>query len=479
MCIGGAWLPDGQGRRPGGRELKKRFAQLAAGIRQMLRRMRPPQIVVLLFLALVLVGSGLLCLPVCSQAGQPTDFLTALFTATSATCVTGLIQVDTGLYWSGFGQAVILALIQIGGLGFMTIATVFFLALRQKVSFKQRLVLAQGLGIDDVSGVVSLVKNVLLGTLAVEGAGALILFFRFLPEFGAARAAWYGVFHAVSAFCNAGFDVLGDVSYGGSLSRYVEDPVVNLTIMALVLIGGLGFAVWGELRHTRRFSRLSLYARLVLLITAALTFGSGALFALLEWNNPQTIGALSPGGKILASLFQSVTLRTAGFVSFNQDGLTEVSKLLSCALMCVGGSSGSTAGGVKTVTMGLVLLSAWSAMRGKAQLVIFRRGISRLDRENASALALLVLSLALLGAAVLSVCDGCSLLNAVYETMSAICTVGITTGITASLCVASKLILIVYMFFGRVGIMTIGIGFMMADRAHARVQYAEAKVMIG
>ena len=441
--------------------------------------MRPPQIVVLVFLALVLAGSAVLCLPICAKSGEPTSFLTALFTATSATCVTGLIQVDTGTYWSTFGQVVIILLIQLGGLGFMTVSTIFFLALRRRIGLRQRMVLAQGLGVSSMSGVVRYVRNVVLGTFAVEGAGAVILFFRFLPEFGAGRALWYGVFHAISAFCNAGFDILADVDCGGSIARYVTDPVINLTLMALIVIGSLGFAVWGEIRHEKRFSRLSVYARLVILITLVLIFGGGALFALLEWNNPGTIGNFTPGGKLLAALFQSVTLRTAGFASFNQDALTEASKVLSDLLMFVGGSSGSTAGGVKTVTMGLVILSAVSTMRGKRQVTVFRRAISQQDVSNAVSIALLVLNLSLLGAAVITVCDGCSFMNAIYETISALCTVGLTTGITSSLCTASKLILIVFMFFGRVGIMTIGVGFMMGDRARERVQYAETKVMIG
>ena len=459
--------------------MSERLQALAASIQKPFRRMRPPQIVVLVFLALVLTGGAILCLPVCAKTREPTSFLTALFTATSATCVTGLIQVDTGTYWSTFGQVVIILLIQLGGLGFMTVSTIFFLALRRRIGLRQRMVLAQGLGVSSMSGVVRYVRNVILGTFCVEGAGALILFFRFLPEFGFGKALWYGVFHSISAFCNAGFDILADVEYGGSIARYATDPVINLTLMALIVIGSLGFTVWGEIRRTRRFSRLSVYARLVLLITAGLIFGGGALFALLEWNNPGTIGSFSTGGKLLAALFQSVTLRTTGFASFNQDALTEASKLLSNILMFVGGSSGSTAGGVKTVTMGLVVLSAVSTMRGRRQVTVFRRSISQQDISNAVSVALLVLGLSLFGAAVLTVCDRCSFLNAIFETTSALCTVGLTTGITSTLCAASKLILIVFMFFGRVGIMTIGVGFMMGDRARERVQYAETKVMIG
>ena len=371
--------------------------------------MRPPQIVVLVFLLLVLTGSAILCLPVCAKSGEPTKFLTALFTATSATCVTGLIPVDTGTYWSTFGQVVIILLIQLGGLGSHDRFNHLLSCARRRIGLRQRMVLAQGLGVSSMSGVVRYVRNVILGTFCVEGAGALILFFRFLPEFGAERP--YGTACSIRFPRSAmqALTFLADVSYGGSVARYVTDPVVNLTLMALIVIGSLGFSVWGEIRHTRRFQGSRFYARLVILITLGLIFGGGALFALLEWNNPGTIGNLTPGGKILASLFQSVTLRTAGFASFNQDALTEASKVLSDLLMFVGGSSGSTAGGVKTVTMGLVVLSAVSTMRGRRQVTVFGRSISQEDISNAVSVALLVMGLSLLGAAVITCVTGAAL----------------------------------------------------------------------
>ncbi len=441
--------------------------------------MRPAQIIVLVFLAVILAGAALLTLPASSRSGRPTDFLSALFTATSATCVTGLIVVDTGTHWSGFGQAVILIMIQIGGLGFMTIASIFFFALRQKIGLKQRLVISQAFSLDDMSGIVRFVKHVLLGTLAVEGAGAAILCVRFWPEFGFLRALWYGVFHAVSAFCNAGFDVLGDLEAGGSLCRYVSDPAVNITIMLLIVIGGLGFAVWGDVRKNRRFSRMSVYTRLVLLITLGLIFGGAAILALLEWNNPATLGGLTPGGKLLAALFQSVTLRTAGFTTIDQNALSDVSKAVSDLLMFIGGSSGSTAGGVKTVTIGVVILYAVGTARGRSQVTAFKRTVSPRAVSQAVAIVLLVFALALLGAGMLCVCDGVALENALYETISALCTVGLTTGITSSLGAASRILLMIYMFFGRVGIMTISVGFMAANPAAERTQYAQTKIMIG
>ena len=287
------------------------------------------------------------------------------------------------------------------------------------------------------------------------------------------------MFHSVSAFCNAGFDVLADTDVGGSLCRYAADPVVNFTIMALIIIGGLGFAVWGDIRHNRRFTRMSVYTRLVIIITTVLIFGGAGLFAALEWNNPGTLGSFTIPQKLMAALFQSVTLRTAGFATFDQNALSDVSKAVADFLMLVGGSSGSTAGGVKTVTVGVILLAAWSTARGRTSVQIMKRRIPQQAIANASALFILVLMLSGLGAAFLSVADHVSLENALYETISALCTVGLTTGITSSLCVASQLVLIVFMFFGRLGIMTISVGFMAADRAEERVSYAETKIMIG
>ena len=453
--------------------------RISARAANILRKMTPPQIIAVMFLTIILVGAAILTLPVSSAAGTPTGFLTCLFTATSATCVTGLSVVETGLHWSIFGQWVILLLIQIGGLGFMSIAAVFYIVLRRRIGLKKRMVLAQALSMDSMSGVVRLVRNVVLGTLAVEGSGAVLLTACFLRRFPFWTALRCGVFHAVSAYCNAGFDILADVDAGGSLSAYAADPIFNFIIMALIIIGGLGFAVWGDIRHNRRFSRMSVYTRLVILITTVLIFGGAGIFAALEWNNPGTLGGLTPSQKLMAALFQSVTLRTAGFATFDQNALSDVSKAVADFLMLIGGSSGSTAGGVKTVTVGVILLAAWSTARGRTSVQIMKRRIPQQAVANASALFILVLLLSGLGAAFLSIADHVSLENALYETISALCTVGLTTGITSSLCAASQIVLIIFMFFGRLGIMTISVGFMAADRAEERVSYAETKIMIG
>lgn len=455
------------------------FTRARARIQKILRQMRPAQIIVLVFALLILAGALLLSLPVSAASGKPTPFLTCLFTATSATCVTGLSVVETGLHWSVFGQWVILVMIQIGGLGFMSIASIFFLVLRQKIGLKKRMVLAQALSMESMGGIVSMVKNVLLGTFAVEGAGAVILTICFVQRFPFLQALRYGVFHSISAFCNAGFDLLADVQYGGSLSYYALNPVFNVTIMALIIIGGLGFFVWGDIRHHRRFSQLSVYTRMVLVITGILIFGGAALFAVLEWNNPATIGTFDAGQKLLCALFQSVTTRTAGFCTFSQAQMTDASKAVSDVLMFVGGSSGSTAGGLKTVTLGVTVLSAIAAARGRSRVSVYRHTIPAEQVSQAFALLALMFSLSFMGAIYISAANGCDITDAVFETVSAIATVGLTAGLTSSLSAASHVILIIFMFFGRVGIMTISVGFLTASHAEDRFAYAPAKMMIG
>lgn len=448
-------------------------------LRETMRAMRPAQIITLMFLAVIFLGAAVLTLPAASAAGKPTDFLTCLFTATSATCVTGLSVVETGLHWSVFGQWVILLLIQIGGLGFMSILAVFSLALRRRIGLKKQMVLAQALGAPEMRGVVRLVRNVVLGTLAVEGVGAALLSLCFVRRFPFWTALRYGVFHAVSAYCNAGFDVLADVEAGGSLCAYAADPAVNFIIMALITIGGLGFLVWGELRRMRRFSELSVYARLVLVISALLTFGGAALIALLEWNNPLTLGTMPVWEKLMAALFQSVTTRTAGFFTIPQTGLSDAAMAVSDVLMFIGGSSGSTAGGLKTVTFGVVLFAAVGTARGRTKVSVWRHGITQEQINQAMTLLMLMLSLSFAGAVFVSASSGCSLSAALYETVSALATVGLTAGLTPTLGIAAKLLLIVFMFFGRVGIMTIGVAFMTGNRPQERFAYASAKLLIG
>ena len=443
------------------------------------RKIRTEQYIVAAFLAVILLGALLLTLPAASRSGTSCGFLTALFTSTSATCVTGLVLADTYVQWTGFGQIVILCLIQIGGLGFMSIISIFFFLLHRKIGLQQRLIMAQGFSLNGMDGVVHLVRKVLLWTLVLEAGGAAILTARFAGTYGFWQAFRWGIFHAISAFCNAGFDLFGKLKSGSSLELFVHDPVVNFVIMALIVIGGLGFYVWVDLSRRGRLKRLSVHTKLVLSITAVLIFGGAALFALLEWNNPETIGRFSTGEKLLASLFQSVTCRTAGYASVPQGALTDASKALSSVLMLIGGSAGSTAGGIKTVTVGILFLSALNAARGKSRLTVFGRTIGDGQIRQAVTVMILMASLAFGGAIAISAAGGFSFLDSLFETTSALGTVGLTTGLTPLLGAGSKVLLILFMFFGRVGIMTISFGFLLSDQAEERYHYAEAKVLIG
>ena len=437
------------------------------------------KIIAIAFAGIILLGAGLLSLPAASRSGISCGFLPALFTATSATCVTGLVLYDTFTLWSGFGQFVIIGLIQTGGLGFMSAATLFVFLLRRRIGLKQRLVMAQALSVGDMDGIVRLQKTVLKGSFAVEGIGALVLFLRFLPEFGFVKALKWGAFHAVSAFCNAGFDIFGCITPGASLMEFQSDPVVLLTLGALVTIGGLGFLVWQDVAEHKRFHKCSVYTRLVLLTTAGLIFLGWAGICLLEWNNPGTLGPMSLEDKLLNGLFQSVTLRTAGFVSFDQSLLTDSGKAFSMVLMLVGGSSGSTAGGLKTVTFIVLVLFMAARARGKSSVCVFKRTIPQSQVLDAMTIALLMMTLAVLGGIFISASCSVSLVDALYETVSAIATVGLTAGVTGKLTVPAQILIILYMYFGRVGILTISLGFLTGDRAEERFHYAQTNLLIG
>lgn len=432
------------------------------------------------FLLVIFLGSVLLSLPVSSRNGESCGAMTAVFTATSATCVTGLSLVDSYSQWSAFGQVVLLGLIQIGGLGYMAFVSVFYFLLRRRIGLRERLVLQQAMALDELEGVVRLVRLMLAGTFLVEGTGALILTFRFLTEYPLKKALWLGVFHAISAFCNAGFDILGFITPGASLGAYRGDVVVNLTLSALIAIGGLGFFVWNDLLMLRQKNhRLSVHTRLVLWTTGTLLAGGTLAILALEWNNPATLGGLTVGKKILAAFFQSGTTRTAGFAAVDQGSLTGSGKLVSMLLMLVGGSSGSTAGGIKTVSVALLFLMSYSVLRNHKETVLFGRRIPQQQMASAASIALLVSGLGLMGGMILSATNGLALSDCLYESISAICTVGLSTGITAGLNLGSKILLIVYMFFGRVGIMTISFAFMTKIPPDNAVRRPEARVLIG
>ena len=443
------------------------------------RSLSPTRIIALTFGAIILTGALLLSLPIASRSGVSCGFLPALFTATSATCVTGLVLFDTWTQWSGFGQIVILTMIEIGGLGFMSAASLVVFLLRRKVGLRQRMLMAQALSVDDMQSVVKLQKWVLVGSLSIQACGALILFLRFLPQFGPIRAVKWGVFHSVSAFCNAGFDILGSIGPGKSVAAFNQDPVVMFTLMALVVLGGLGFFVWEEVIRVRSFKKYSVYTKLVLLTTGILILGGAVLILLLEWDNPETLGTMPIGGKILNGFFQSVTLRTAGFASFDQAALTESSKAVSLVLMLIGGSSGSTAGGVKTVTFMVLLLFIGARLQGKSTVTVFKRSILPEKVLDAMTIVLTVLGLSVLGAAIICITSPVSFTNGLFEAVSALATVGLTAGVTPVLSVPAQIVIIVFMYFGRVGVLTLSLGFLMGDRAEDRFRYAHTNLLIG
>ena len=442
-------------------------------------KMMPTQMIALGFALIILLGTLLLLLPVSSRDGRSCGIMTALFTATSASCVTGLVLVDTWTQWSGFGQGVLLMLIELGGLGFMSAASLVIFLLRKKVGLRQRMIMAQALSMNEISGVVGLQKWVLFGSLSIQAAGALILFLRFLPQYGPAQSAWWGVFHAVSAFCNAGFDVVGSILPGGSVVIFQNDPVVLITLMVLIILGGLGFFVWQELARLKSLRKLSVYSRLVLLTTACLILGGAALIGLLEWNNPGTLGSMPTGQKILNMFFQSVTLRTAGFASFDQALLTPAGKAVSMFLMLIGGSSGSTAGGVKTVTFLVLLLFIFTRARGGSTVQVFKRSVPREKIMDAMTIVAILVMLALGGAVVICALCPVSFADGLYETVSALATVGLSAGVTPQLPLAAQLLIILYMYFGRVGVLTLSLGFLMTDNARERAHYADTNLLIG
>ena len=443
------------------------------------RNISATKVIAIAFGAIILLGSLLLNLPVASRDGVSCGFLSALFTATSATCVTGLSLFDTWTQWSGFGQTVIFCLIEIGGLGFMSAATLVIFLMRRRIGLKERLVMAQSLSVGEMDDIVRLQKTVLTGSFLVQTLGAVVLLLRFWPEYGFVTALRWGVFHSVSAFCNAGFDVFGCLNPGVSLAEFRSDPVVLLTLGSLVVFGGLGFLVWQEMAEKRIFRKFSVYTRLVLLTTLGLILAGWVLIALLEWNNPHTLGGLSTGDKILNSLFQSITLRTAGFASFDQAMLTDGGKAISIALMFIGGSSGSTAGGLKTVTFVVLLLFMATRARGWSTISVFRRTIPEGQVLDAMTIGFLMLFLSFFGGIFISITSPVGFTDALFESVSAIATVGVTAGVTGKLSVAARILIIIYMYFGRVGVLTISLGFLMGDQTGERFRYARTNLLIG
>ena len=447
-----------------------------------MRKLTPTQVLALGFPLIMLIGMLLLMLPVSSAAGEWTSPLTALFTSVSATCVTGLVVVDTGTYWSLFGQIVILILVQIGGLGFMSIAVVLSMLIRRRITPRERMLIAQSYGLDSVENMTVLVRRVIVGTLIFEGTGALLLATQFAPIFGRGRGLWYGLFHSITAFCNAGFDILG--GYSGeysSLIAFADNPVVCLTVIALVTIGGIGFLVWTDfLLFFRTRRRFSVYTCFVLIMAAVLLFGGAMLFLLFEWNNPATLADLPVGQKMLSALFQSMTLRTAGFATVDNSLLSSPSKLLGILLMIIGGASGSTAGGVKMVTVGIVVVTVIRTLTGHREINLFGRRITAEQFMRAAVLLFIQFTVIFMGTVILIAHGGAEPMAALYEVTSAAGTVGISFGLTPALGVVEQITLMVLMYFGRVGILTVTYAVSMGQsRDKNCITYPDANLLIG
>lgn len=431
------------------------------------------QIIIFGFLGVILAGTLLLMLPIASRERQITPFADALFTATSASCVTGLVVRDTVTSWSLFGQVILLVLIQIGGMGIVTASLAVFLFSGKRISLKQRSTMQESISATQVGGIVRLTGFILKTTLALELLGAAAMAPVFIRDFGPARGIWYALFHSVSAFCNGGFDLMGNTEPYSSLCFYLSQPVINITIMLLIVLGGLGFTTWDDLRRCRFHVRFcSMQTKTVLTVTAILLVLPALYFFFCEF------GSFPLGERIFASLFQSVTLRTAGFNTVDFAGISEGGQVIMIFLMLVGGSPGSTAGGMKTTTLAVLAAASLSVIQRKDDTQIFHRRISPEIVRNAVAILSLYLSLFLAAGIIISRIEGLPLLPCLFETASAIGTVGVTTGITRSLGTVSRLILVLMMFCGRVGGLTVLFA-TISPRSGSVSRYPQEKLIVG
>ncbi|PKM68492.1 MAG: Trk family potassium uptake protein [Firmicutes bacterium HGW-Firmicutes-2] len=455
--------------------------------RQLDVNLKPTQVLVLGFLILIFLGAICLSLPMASVSGTSTGFVDALFTATSAVCVTGLVVVNTASHWTPFGKVIILMLIQIGGLGFMTIASTIFMILGRKISLRDRMMIQESLNQNTLSGMVRLTKNIIIGTLIIEAVGALFLSLKFVPEYGS-KGVFYSIFHAISAFCNAGFDIIGN----NSLMPYVGSVTINFTVMALIIIGGLGFTVWMDvikvtnkelrigMKPKRWFRHLRLHTKLVLVITASLIMGGFIFFFFLEGFNEATLGNLPLKDKVLGAMFQSVTTRTAGFNTIDNSAMTDVSKFVTILLMFIGGSPAGTAGGIKTVTMGVIFFEVLSVVRGKDDAEAFNRRIPRNTIKRALAVIMISLSVVMGVTMLLTITESGGFMDILFEAVSGFATVGLSLGETQRLTQVGKLIMSMTMFIGRLGPITMAVALTLKhEKKKINIRKPEEKVMVG
>lgn len=429
-------------------------------------RLTTTQLLATGFLGIILLGGILLWLPISNT--RPISLIDALFTAVTSVCVTGLVTVTPAVQFTLFGKIVLLILIQIGGLGIIACVTAFFIIMKRRISLKERVVILEAYSMESLSGMVAMILRILKGTICLEGIGALLYSFRFVPEFGVVKGIGYSVFHAVSAFCNAGIDILGDSSF----IPYADSVVVNFTTILLVVLSGLGFTVWQdlgqnlkkvwkkELELRRLFKKLRLHSKIVLIMTSVLIVSGTLAFLLLEYNNPGTIGDMSFGEKLMSSLFHSVSTRTAGFATVPQGELTQGTMFTTCILMFIGGSPGGTAGGVKTTTIAMLILCCVSVLQNKKDVECFGRRIQADNIRTGICVVILAFVSLLAGTTLLTIFEGdVDFIRIMYETTSAIGTVGLSADLTSQLCTASKFVIMILMYIGRLGPITFALAF--------------------
>lgn len=425
------------------------------------------KILVIGFLSVIFFGAVLLWLPICNE--KPISFLDALFTSTSSVCVTGLVTIVPKYQFTMAGKIILLILIQVGGLGVIACITAFFMLLKRRITVKERIVIQEAYNMESLGGLVGMIRRILIGTVVVEGIGAAFYAIQFVPDYGLGKGIWYGIFHSISAFCNAGIDTLGD----DSLAGYVTNPLINITTMILIILGGIGFTVWYDVVDNGKkiyrkeipkewwFTRLRLHSKIAIVTTVILLIAGTFLNFILEYHNPATIGHLNTGQKLMASAFQAVTTRTAGFSTFQQSGMHEETSFLNIILMFIGGSPGGTAGGIKTTTFALLFLAFHTMLRGGHDIECFRRKVDKENFHVAFVTIMLALGVYITGTTIIAVIepDTISFQRIMYETASAMATVGLSQDLTTHLRVGSKIVLMILMYIGRVGPMTIALLF--------------------
>ena len=450
-------------------------------------KLKSAQLIPISFFGAILLGTLLLMLPVAKAGEGSADLTTACFTSTTSICVTGLVVVDTFAYWSLFGKIVILILIQLGGFGIIAVTSTLILMLHRKFSLSQSMLIQDSFNLDSVEGVVRFLIVVFKGTFLVEMFGALIYMITFIPQFGVGKGIWYSVFTSISAFCNAGIDILGP----DSLIGYQDNPLIMINTMMLIVMGGLGFVVWIDVFRTFRsgirrkypllttLKHLGEHTKLVLTLTLVLILGGGLLVYILEYNNPETIGGMSPGGKVMNSIFQSVTFRTAGFASIPQQGLTDSTCMIGLVLMFIGGSPVGTAGGIKTVTFFVVLLNAASFIRNRKENVVFNKKISSDMIHKATAIALVSLAVTMVLTILLMVTNDVGMVDGTYETFSATATVGLSRNLTSSLNTVGRWLIILAMYLGRIGPISMALFFRYNTKSRNQISYADGNFFVG